>query len=1202
MIQGTVKDSTGAVIVATQIAVENVATAQKHTTTTNGVGFYLFPALLPGDYSFTAEAAGMQPWQGQLTLQVGQTAVVDITMRVGSTASQVTVAGDVTPLLTLDSATTANVLERTRIEELPLNGRFLQNLVLVTVPGLEGTGDGPQVNGLTRSAMEFVQDGVNLENRDADNAVAGSRPPGIDTVQAFRVETINSSAKMNRPASVIISTRSGTNQFHGALFETARNNSVGVARQRQEFYDKPPHLVRNEFGGSVGGPVRIPGVYNGAKQTFFFFAWEAWRNAQASTISTTYTTAAMRQGDFSGLVDATGRRTTLYDPWTTDSRTWQRQPFPGNIIPITRESPVAKYMLSVTPLPTQPNVNPMVASNYAAPSGVTRREHTETLRVDHRLSARDQIFGRYNFGNRHQPFILAANLNPPTLDGRTGQAFWMATTQNGVFSWFHTFSPKFFSETLFSGLNENLEFAANDGTMPNLVGDLGLPNPTNRQFPGMILWNVGFGGGYYKTQEGRHNTTRPFNLDENLTLVHGHHEFQFGGRWRRESLFVAPDETFLEAYFNSSATSLYDHTSGANYGLVPRTGFNGANFFIGVVNQYKMQVARGFYDFREREYAAYFQDNFKVTSRLTLNLGLRYENIPALSEAQNLLTSFDLKSRSVVIGRSLEDMYRLGATTPEVVADYQQVGVRFISPQQAGLPDGLINGNPWNFGPRAGFAWRLGSGAHTTVIRGGYSLFRHNTYMRTITRHMRVNPPMGYPRNFVLNNANYSPDGLPNYGLRSTPTMIAGVNSKDALSTGGAREMQPGTPGVFFFNSPDLPPLQAHEWNLLIERQLINNTVVRLGYNGTHGSNLDQYYTYNQPPSNYVWFMRYGVPLPSGHYANTANRPYDQTTWGNVWGYGHVGWSNASSFRIEAERRYSRGVGFQVFYVMTNAFQVGGESEYQEYLPSPSQFLPGTVPDDLAALDRLLFYRRNIRIPKHRVRWNWVVDLPFGRGHKFGGNASRFLNRVIGGWQIAGFGTVRSNYFALPTGNWGQFSSVEVYGTKYPIQDCRSGTCFGGYLYYNGYIPANRINSYDANGKPNGVMGVPASYHASLQPIFPTPADGGSPSDPNYAYYETNTTFVKMNNGALTRVNAPDNGLHPWQNQYIPGPWLWGLDASLFKRIPITERVALRFNADFFNALNRPGMNQPNSADGILSLRNSAQAARQLQLTLRLIW
>ena len=1195
------KDPTGAVIVATRVTVENVATSQKNTTTTNEAGFYSFPALLPGDYSFAAEAAGMQTWQGHLKLQVGQTAVVDITMSVGSTVSQVTVAGDVTPLLTLNSSTLANVLERTRIEELPLNGRFLQNLVLVTVPGLEGSGATPHVNGLTRSAIVFLQDGVNLENREEDNALIGSRPPGIDTVQEFRVETINSSAKMNRPATVIISTKSGTNQFHGALFETARNNAVGVARRREEFYAKPPQLVRNEFGASAGGPVRIPRVYNGTNRTFFFFAWEAYRNAQATTKSINLPTPAMRQGDFSALTDSTGRHITLYDPWTTDSKTWQRQPFANNAIPLTRESPVAKYIWNVTQLPTLPDVNPLVANNFTGSFPTTQREYTETLRLDHRFSERDQIFVRYSFGKKNQPSVMGdGSANPPTSDGKTGRVYNLATTQNGLFSWIHTFSPTFFSETLVSGLNEDLAVAASDGTLPNLIGDLGLPNPTGRTLPGVILWNTGFRG-YIKTQEGRHNTTRPMSVDENFTRLHGRHELQFGGRWRREKLYVAPDETGLNIYYNSLATALYDPTSGSNYSATPVTGFDGANFFLGVPGQINNQVGRASYNYREREYAAYFQDNFKVTSRLTLNLGLRYENFPALSEVNNLLTSFDMKSHSAVIGRSLEDMYRMGVTTPAVVTAYQNVGVRFASPHQVGLPDGMINGNPWNFGPRAGFAWRLGSGAHTTVVRGGYSLFRHSAYSRTFDRYMKGQPPVGYKLFYQANSAATSPDGLTNYGLRSIPTVVTGVNSVDALSTPAAAVMTPGTPQQFFFDSPHLPPLKAHEWNLLLERELFRNTVVRLGYTGTHGSNLDQYYAYNEGPNDYIWFTTRGVAKPTGTYAGVATRPYDQTTYSTVNGYTHKGWSNATSFRIEAERRYSRGVGFQVFYVMTNAMRVGGESEYGGNLATTAQFLPGAVPDDPVARNRLLNYQRDTTIAKHRVRWNWLVDLPFGRGQKFASNAGGFLDRVIGGWQIAGFGTTRSNFWALPTNNWGQLGNIEIYGTRYPIQDCRSGTCFAGYLYYNGYIPANRINSYDANGKPNGVMGVPTSYHPASQPIFPTPADGGSASDPNRAYYETNTVWVPLKNGTLQRTIL-DTGLHPWRSQPIPGPWLWGLDGSLFKRIAITERVALRFNADFFNVLNMPGISQPNSSDGILSLRYSAQAARQLQLTLRLMW
>jgi hypothetical protein len=290
-----------------------------------------------------------------------------------------------------------------------------------------------------------------------------------------------------------------------------------------------------------------------------------------------------------------------------------------------------------------------------------------------------------------------------------------------------------------------------------------------------------------------------------------------------------------------------------------------------------------------------------------------------------------------------------------------------------------------------------------------------------------------------------------------------------------------------------------------------------------------------------------------------------------------------------------------LFYVMSNALQAGGDGWSSDFVQESNVFLNGAVPSDLNARNRFLNYRRNIDIPKHRVHWNWVADLPFGRGKWIGRGAGGVLDRLIGGWQIAGFGTVRSNYFSLPTGNWGQFGNVEIYGKQYPIEDCRSGQCIPGYLWYNGYIPANRINSYDAQGRPNGVMGVPDSYRPSSQPVIPIPKDGGNRNDPLFAFYDTNTVFLRLNNGTEQRI-AMDTGLHPWRNQFVPGPRGWGLDGSLFKTVRITERVAARFNADFFNVLNMPGLSQPNSGSGIISLQNSANEARQLQLTLRVSW
>ncbi|MGH9659514.1 MAG: carboxypeptidase-like regulatory domain-containing protein, partial [Bryobacteraceae bacterium] len=357
-IQGTVKDLTGAVVPRAKVTITQTRTSLATTTATNEVGFYLFPSVQLGPYQMTIEAPGMERWQGELTLMAGQSAEVNVALKVGATATEVSVVGNVTPLITTNSPTLATVIERARIEQLPLNGRVITNLVYITTPGLE-PGSVPRVYGL-RYASQMLQDGAALENREWSQLP--ERLPGIDSIEEFRSETNNSSAKMNRPGTIVLTTRAGTSQLHGAVFHTARNSAIGVARRREDYYLKPPHLVRNEYGASLGGPVSLPKIYDGKNKTFFFFSFEGYRLRRATTSSTNLPTAAMREGDFSGLIDGQGRLQRLHDPNTTTA-TWQRTPFPNNSIPLTRQSPLAKYLYSVTPLPTTAD-NPLVTSNW----------------------------------------------------------------------------------------------------------------------------------------------------------------------------------------------------------------------------------------------------------------------------------------------------------------------------------------------------------------------------------------------------------------------------------------------------------------------------------------------------------------------------------------------------------------------------------------------------------------------------------------------------------------------------------------------------------------------------------------------------------------------------------------------------------------------------------------------------------------------
>jgi hypothetical protein len=546
-----------------------------------------------------------------------------------------------------------------------------------------------------------------------------------------------------------------------------------------------------------------------------------------------------------------------------------------------------------------------------------------------------------------------------------------------------------------------------------------------------------------------------------------------------------------------------------------------------------------------------------------------------------------------------------GVALPSIVTAYSNLGVKFESQKEAGIPEHFVYTNRWDVGPRFGFAYRMANQNRPTVVRGGYAIFAFPQPLRTWDTSVMGSIPTAATFGQDWTVAQQSPDGLPNYLLRAAPPVVTGVNSANVLDLNSPRGISrgsgTGTSGGVFYFDPHQPTTRVHQWNLTVEREVLRNTSLKFGYVGTHSSRIDQYTLLNEPVTPYIWHVTTGQPLPSGEYAGVAMRPYDQNVYSSVNWYRKIGWANDQAFHVEIAHRYSKGYAFQAFYVMQNALACSGNRYVLSRFPQQplGNFLPGAVPADEQERNRFLNYFRDPDVAKHRFTYNWLVDLPFGKGKKLARNATGVLDRLIGGWQIAGSGTMVSNWWTLPTSNY-MTGNVEIYSKQYPVQDCRSGVCYPGYLYWNGYIPANRINSYDANGKPNGVMGVPSTYKPSNNPLIPTPANGGSPSDPLYPYYETNTAFVPLKNGTVQRV-AFNNNLNPWRNQYVLGPMTYMLNASLFKTVRIREGMFLRFNADFFNVLNLAGTPLP-ASDGIIQMRNSANVPRQLQLTGRLSW
>src|SRR5215467_3384462 len=343
-VSGTVRDPTGAVIPNAAVGLTNTATNTVVNTVTNESGFYIFPSVAPGNYTLSAQSPGMQKFEGAFTVRVADRVVIDATLTPGLAATAVEVK-EITPLVATDNATVSATLERERISQLPINGRSLGNL-FSQLAGVEGT----RFNGIFNDATEFVMDGASLATR----RWGGGDYPGLDSVQEFTIVSNAVSAKYSRPSEVVISMRSGTNALHGSAFLTNRNNAIGLARSRTDYYTKAPYLNRNEYGVNAGGPLIIPKVYNGKDKTFWWFGYEGRQSISNSTVSFNVPTQAMANGDFSQYRDSQGRVSTIYDPLSTQSAAqgYQRTPFIGNRIPATRETDLAKYLFSIVPRPT----------------------------------------------------------------------------------------------------------------------------------------------------------------------------------------------------------------------------------------------------------------------------------------------------------------------------------------------------------------------------------------------------------------------------------------------------------------------------------------------------------------------------------------------------------------------------------------------------------------------------------------------------------------------------------------------------------------------------------------------------------------------------------------------------------------------------------------------------------------------------------
>jgi len=1275
-VNGIVQDSTGAVIVKATVSLVNLDTNVEVRSVTNSAGLFVFPAVTNGRYKLTVNSPGMAQYEGELTVQVDGRASVSATLHPAGTKTTV-VVGDVTPLVNTEDAQLGSTLEFKRVEELPLNGRDVMSL-LSTVAGTTPS----DVNGNFRTfgggvgSHDVTLDGAPLTDM-AYGSQSVDRQPGLESIQEFTVETNGTSAKYARSTDIIMVTKSGTNQWHGSLFETNRDNAYGYAHARGDAPgSKPGKLIRNEYGGSAGGPIVIPRLYDGKNKSFWFFSYEALRRRAGTTASFRVPSDRMRNGDFNEAVDpSTLKPINIYNPFVDfatpgDASTrpqFHYQGHPNTINPAVCTStlgaadgcmsPFYAFLLSDIPKATLSNVNPFLGANYFAPKPNLVDNSTYVLRVDQKFGDKDLVYVRLSNSTLTQ--INASGYGLQVADQTSNLNALKGPNKGFSANWNHTFSPTLVNDLTLSASNPN-ETEGGAGPLKNWDAQLGLPNPNNTLgFP--TISNIGIGSGNYLAPHyafGHYFAY--FVLDDNATKLLGKHELQFGVHLRYDQLTYWPQQQRAQGTvgFARTATGLYDPShpdrkQGQNF-----TGSIAASAFLGF-DSYSYRSVKGKYYMTRKEDAGYIQDNYKFNHRLTVNLGIRWDYNPFPVDKQGAITGFDLKNNALVTGSSLEHLYKVGATTPGYVANLQSLGVKFETTQQANLPKNLVSNNWHDIGPHVGFAYRALDGRKSFVLRAGYALNFYPLAIWGWNDSMKNNAPWRQDPSNVdpYNTSSTSPDGVQNYGLVTSPAVnsahnftniLGGLNSahvfngaaspNDALNNGNIND-------AFFDQNSPSP--RIHNWNVTVEKELPAKTVLKLSYIANHTSNLDMYQDLNQymnGPYNaygaYNWETRMGTYLPqggpSGLYADQSIRPLaalgtlgvpggyagapdDQnnpkTPWSDIQEYGRYGWGNSWGGVAELQRPFQNGFGFQIFYDLVDSFAAGGYG-WESGIDPVTSWPVGQVPTDLHERIKQLYYSQDTTIPKQEIRYNFIAELPFGRGKLIGSDMPKALDAIVGGWQINALGSMHSNSFYVEgttNNSYGLFPTgapVKYYGHSAPIQDCRSGDCISGYLLYNGYIPADAVN------KPGGVMGVPTGYTPAYAPLNNNPADPDNVGTNNVpvVLYNTpastgcsNTTTLSA--GSYCVDMSPLANFNPLTNRVMQSTWLFNTDSSILKTFKMGEHMRLKVEADFFNVFNNPGNefanNNPsgnglNDSSGIVLKNYNINSSRQVQLSGRL--
>jgi hypothetical protein len=1007
---GTVSDKSGASVPGAKVTATNVATGVARSSITNSSGIYLITALLPGNYQVTTEAAGFkQINQGPITFAVDQVARIDFALDVGDAKESVSVSSTAV-LLDSDTSTVGSVIENKEVADLPLSGRDPVNLLALS-PGIRlqsgfggvmtaggtsqsGAWSGFSFNGGIAGANPILVEGLSLDILQMN---LPSYVPPVDATQEFRAQTDTFSAEYGRSTGAVInfSVKSGTNQLHGSAYEYLRNTDLNA---NTFFANRSgttrPQFIQNQYGGSFGGPIK-------RDKTFFFANFEEYEVRQASAALDSIPTALQRVGNFSQTYNAAGALVSVGDPSTSTLQangSYTNQVFPGNIIPPSRLSTVATNVAQLFPSPNLPGTPFTNTNNYAGLTTSRNNQQNGVGKFDHNLNERWKIFGTYArlwdqpiTGN---PWPAPVNFTRAQTDAHN-QATLSATA---------VLSPGLIAE-VHTGFARVAEFG-----VPNALGydvtKLGFPqsfaNSTQIQgFPEFSVSGLTAIGSANSAGEnvGAFNS---WGERGSLTWVKGSHTFKFGADFRVQQMNMVFENAF-EPLFNFTN----QFTAINPLSLNSASGVPMASFMLGDVSTASAAKSPAFAD--QRQYLAFFaQDDWKVSRRFTLNVGLNYSLEFPITDRYNREMWFN---------------------QTEVLPASMQVGLPVVGGFEFATPSERSPANLYlrQWGPRLGYAFQLFS---HTVIRSAYGLFWIPADLSQVVGSSGapgwlLSTPMVTTLNGGVTPFNTLDNPFPQ-GITNFPGSSEGADS--LLGQQGQA------------NSRSYHAGYMQQWNFDIQQQLFRSAMLEVSYVGSDGVGLpagyaaqinqlqDQYLSLGSKlaqmvPNPYAAVVSTGTLSESQVQYNQLLRPFPQfsTLFDEV---DQVGHSSYNAFQTQYKQRFGSSL-ITAAYTISKAM---GDTEARLDTGGSGNNSSGFMDNYNRGLSRSL---AAYDVPQ-RLVFAYSYEVPFGKGKRLLGNLGPF-DRVVSGWQMNGIYTAQSGTplsFTTSTNLTGNYGSItDAYGT-----------------------------------------------------------------------------------------------------------------------------------------------------------------------------